>query len=306
VRRFIAPTPLIAWPLLRERTGAKVHVKHENHTAVGAFKVRGGIVYVDWLRRTQPHVRGIVTATRGNHGQSIAFAASRAGLAAVVVVPHGNSIEKNEAMRALGAEMVVAGHDYQAAREHAALLAAERGYDFLGPFNEQLVRGVASYALELFSSGVAFDTVYVPIGMGSGICGLIAARDALGLSTEIVGVVSDAAPAYALSFERGAPVATASADTFVDGVACRSPDAAAVASIVAGAARIVRASDAAVAEAMRAYFHDTHNVAEPAGAIALAALLHERETMRGKTVALILSGGNVDAGVYADVLSGKR
>ncbi len=306
MRRYVAPTPLISWPLLCERTGASVHVKHENHTPVGAFKVRGGIVYVDWLRRTKPEVRGIVTATRGNHGQSVAFAASRAGLAATVVVPHGNSVEKNEAMRALGAELIVAGHDYQAAREHAQTLAAERGYEFLGPFNEQLVLGVASYALELFSSGVAFDTVYVPIGMGSGICGLIAARDALGLATEIVGVVSDAAPAYALSFERGEPVATASAGTFVDGVACRVPDADAVARIVAGAARIVRASDAGVAEAMRAYFHDTHNVAEPAGAIALAALLSERDAMRGKTVALILSGGNVDAALYVEVLSGVR
>jgi threonine dehydratase len=300
------PTPLIAWPLLCERTGANVRVKHENHTAVGAFKVRGGIVYVDWLKRTKPDVRGIVTATRGNHGQSIAFAASRAGLAATVVVPHGNSADKNDAMRALGAEVIVAGHDYQAAREYAAALAGERSHEFLGPFNEQLVLGVASYALELFSSGIAFDAVYVPIGMGSGICGLIAARDALGLSTEIVGVVSDAAPAYALSFERGEPVETASAETFVDGVACRVPDPAALAAILKGAARIVRASDAAVAAAMRAYFHDTHNVAEPAGAIALAALLLEREAMRGKTVALILSGGNVDAGLYVDVLSGKR
>jgi threonine dehydratase len=302
----VAPTPLISWPLLCERTGATVHVKHENHTPVGAFKVRGGIVYVDWLRRTKPEARGIVTATRGNHGQSVAYAASRAGLAATVVVPHGNSVEKNEAMRALGAELIVAGHDYQAAREHAQALAAARGYEFLGPFNEQLVLGVASYALELFSSGVAFDTVYVPIGMGSGICGLIAARDALGLATEIVGVVSDAAPAYALSFERGEPVVTASAGTFVDGVACRVPDADAVAQISAGAARVVRASDAGVAEAMRAYFHDTHNVAEPAGAIALAALLREREAMRGKTVALILSGGNVDAALYVEVLSGLR
>jgi threonine dehydratase len=306
VHEFVPPTPLVSWPLLCERTGANVHVKHENHTPVGAFKVRGGIVFVDRLVREKPHVRGIATATRGNHGQSVAFAASRAGLAATVVVPRGNSVEKNEAMRALGAELIVAGHDYQAAREHAEALAAERGYEFLGPFNEQLVLGVASYALELFGSGVAFDTVYVPIGMGSGICGLIAARDALGLSTEIVGVVSDEAPAYALSFERGVPVETPSAQTFVDGVACRVPDPIAVASIVAGAARIVRSSDADVAQAMRAYFHDTHNVAEPAGAIPLAALLREREEMRGKTVALILSGGNVDAGVYVDVLSGRR
>lgn len=306
VHRYVAPTPLVSWPLLCERTGANAYVKHENHTPVGAFKVRGGIVYVDWLRRAKPHVRGIATATRGNHGQSVAFAAARAGLAAAIVVPHGNSVEKNEAMRALGAELIVAGHDYQAARKHAEAVAAERGFEFLGPINEQLVLGVASYALELFGSGIAFDAVYVPIGMGSGICGLIAARDALELTTEIVGVVAEGAPAYALSFERGFPVETPSVDTFVDGVACRVPDSDAVASIVAGAARIVRASDAEVGAAMRAYFRDTHNVAEPAGAIALAALLQESEAMRGKTVALILSGENVDVDVYVDVLSGKR
>ncbi len=302
VHGAFGPTPLIAWPLLGERTGARVHVKHENHTPIGAFKIRGGIVLIDWLQRNHAAVRGVVTATRGNHGQSIAFAARRAGLTATIVVPHGNSVEKNAAMRALGAELIVAGHDFQAAREHAEALAHERRLFMIGPFHRELVRGVGTYAIELFEAGIGFDTVYVPIGQGSGICGLVNARDALRLTTKIVGVVAERAPAYARSFERRAVVSTESADTFIDGVACRIPEAAAVATIVRGVDRVVEVSEADAVAAMRAYFSDTHNVAEPAGAIPLAALLRERERMQGRTVGLVLTGGNVDRDVFARVL----
>jgi threonine dehydratase len=297
------PTPQIRWPLVCERTGAEVWIKHENHTPLGAFKVRGGLVYMENLRRTEPAVRGVITATRGNHGQSVAFAAARAGLRAVIVVPHGNSREKNAAMRSLGAQLVEHGDDFQEAFEYAGGMAAADSLHFVRSFDSALISGVASYALELFEAVPGLDTVYVPIGMGSGICGTIAARNALGLKTEIVGVVSAGAPAYGLSFAAGRPVATARADTFADGMACRTPDADAVRMIVEGAARVVTVDDERIREAMRCLFSDTHNVAEGAGAAALAALLEERDRMAGRRVALVLSGGNVDREVYAGILN---
>jgi threonine dehydratase len=298
----LAPTPQYAWPLLAERTGAEVWVKHENHTPVGAFKVRGGLVFMaDYAARGER--RGVITATRGNHGQSIAFAAARAGVRATIVVPEGNSVEKNAAMRALGGDLVVHGHDFQAAAEHARALAAERGLFMLPSFHALLVAGVGTYAMELLRAVPDLDTVYVPIGLGSGICGLISARDALGLGTRIVGVVAEGAPCYALSFEAGEPVSTNSADTMADGMACRVPVPEALETIRAGADRIVRVSDAEIGRAMRAYFEDTHNVAEGAGAGPLAALVKEREAMRGRKVGLILSGGNIDRALYARVLA---
>ncbi len=302
VREVVPPTPQHRWPLLCARSGAEVWVKHENHTPIGAFKLRGGVVFMDRLRRAQPEVAGVVAATRGNHGQSVTLAARRAGLAAVIVVPHGNSIEKNAAMRALGAELVEHGHDFQAALEHAEGLAAARRLTMLPSFHRWLVEGVASYGLELFRALPDLDAVYVPIGLGSGICGTIAARDALGARAEIVGVVAENAPAYALSFAAKAPVSTNSADTLADGMACRVPAAEAVARINRGAARIVRVSEAEIKAAMRAYFTDTHNVAEGAGAAPLAALLQERQRMRGKTVALVLSGGNIDLALFRQIL----
>ena len=211
------PTPQYAWPLLAGRTGCEVWVKHENHTPTGAFKVRGGLVYMDRLKRDGREVAGVISATRGNHGQSIALAAARAGIAATIVVPEGNSVEKNAAMRAFGAELVEAGHDFDAARETAMQLAGERGLSMVPSFHRDLVCGVATYALELFRAAPLLDTVYVPIGLGSGICGTIAMRDALGLSTKVVGVVSTEAPAYALSFAAGKVVPTNSADTMADG-----------------------------------------------------------------------------------------
>ncbi len=303
VRAAMPPTPQYAWPLLAERTGCDVWVKHENHTPTGAFKVRGGLVYVDGLRRTRPEVRGLVTATRGNHGQSIPYAARGTGIAVTVCVPHGNSVEKNAAMRAFGAELIEAGRDFDEAKARAAQLAAERGLEFVPSYHPDLVRGVATYALELFGAVPDLDTVYVPIGMGSGICGLIRTRDLLGLQTRIVGVVSAHAPAMALSLEAGHIVTTDTADTFADGMACRVPDPGAFAAIQAGADRVVQVTDAEVAAAMRALWTDTHNLAEGAGAAALAALMQEREAMRGRRVAVILCGGNVDLAVAQRVLA---
>lgn len=303
VRAVVPPTPQYCWPLLSARVGAEIWVKHENHTPLGAFKVRGGVVYMAGLRAARPDLNGVIAATRGNHGQSIAFAARRAGLAAAIVVPHGNSAEKNAAMRALGAELIEHGGDFQAAFEHAQRLADERNLFFVASFAPDLVRGVASYALELFRGAGALDRVYVPIGLGSGICGVIAARDALGLKTEVVGVVAEQAAAYALSFEARAPVSTNSAETIADGMACRVPNADALGMIWRGASSIVTVGESEIRAAMRHYFTDTHNVAEGAGAAPLAAALKERARNAGKRIGLILSGGNVDRTTFAAVLA---
>ena len=303
VGRWVPPTPQYVWPLLAEHVGAEVWVKHENHTPIGAFKLRGGLVYLDDLKRSRPDVRGVVTATRGNHGQSIAYAASRLGFAATIVVPHGNSIEKNKAMAAFGAKLIEVGHDFQAAYEHAIGLADREKLHIVRTYHPMLVAGVASYGLELFRAVADIDIVYVPIGQGSGISGVMAARDALGLKAEVVGVVAENAAAYALSFAAGKPVSTNSADTIADGLAVRVPDEAAVAAIRKGAARIVTISEAEIRRAMRIMFTDTHNVAEGAGAAALAAALKERGRLAGKRVALIQSGGNIDRALFAEILT---
>ncbi len=304
VRRWVPPTPQYPWPLLGEVVDAQVWVKHENHTPTGAFKVRGGLVYADRLRTQRPQVTGIVSATRGNHGQSLAYAGTAAGLDVTIVVPRGNSPDKNAAMRGFGATVVEHGHDFQAAREYSVELAAERGLEAVPAYHPDLVLGVATYAHELFAGAGELDTVYVPVGMGSGISGLMRMRDLLGLRTEIVGVVAARAPAYSRSFAAGRAVPTDAADTFVDGVACRVPDTDAVRLINAGAARIVEVSEDATAEAIRVLFATTHNAAEPAGAIALAGLLAERELVHGRRVAVIQTGGNIDTAMFADVLAG--
>ena len=303
VHRVIPPTPQYCWPLLSRRIGGELWVKHENHTPIGAFKLRGGLVYLDDLKRREPDIRGVVTATRGNHGQSIAYAAARLGLAATIVVPYGNSVEKNRAMAAFGGRLVEAGHDFQAAYEYAVGVAERDGLHLVRSYDPLLVRGVASYGLELFRAVPNLDTVYVPIGLGSGISGVIAARAALGCRAEIVGVVAAEAPAYALSFAAGRPVATNSADTLADGLAVRVPDAQALDIIRSGAARIVTVSEAEIRHAMRVLFADTHNVAEGAGAAALAAVLQERNRLAGKQVAVIQTGGNVDRSLFAEVLA---
>ena len=293
-------TPQYAWPLLAARTGAEVWVKHENHTPTGAFKLRGGLVYLERLKRERPEVRGVVSATRGNHGQSLAYAGARFGVPVTIVVPVGNSVEKNAAMRAQGARLVEAGADFDAARAVAAEMAAAEGLEFAPSFAPDLVRGVATYALELFRAVPKLDALYVPIGLGSGICGCILARDLLGLETEIIGVQSTGAAAYALSFAAGQVVTTAAAITHADGMATRIPDPGAFEIIRRGAARVVTVTDDEVAAAIRAYWQDTHNLAEGAGAAPLAALLQERERMAGKRVATILCGGNIDLALFRD------
>lgn len=297
------PTPQYRWPLIDERAGTEVWVKHENHAPFGAFKVRGGLVYFDHLRRTEPHIAGVVCATRGNHGQSVAFAARRNGLRVAVVVPHGNSVEKNAAMRALGAELIEAGHDFQAAVEVSAQLAAERGWHRMPSFHTRLVQGVGTYALELFRGAPSLDVVYVPVGLGSGICGVIAARDALGLRTKVVGVVSEGAPAFALSLAGHRLIEHDVSTRIADGMACRTPNPEALEFITRGVDHIVRVTDAEVESAMRALFADAHTVAEGAGAAALAALLQERDLVRDRRTAVVLTGGNVDSSVFARVLA---
>lgn len=298
VHGVFPPTPQYAWPLLAARSGAEVWVKHENHTPTGAFKVRGGLVYMDRLARERPAVPGVVSATRGNHGQSLAYAGRRSGVQVTIVVPRGNSTEKNAAMRAQGATLIEHGEDFDAAREEAMRLADTQGLEFAPSFAPDLVRGVATYALELFRAAPALDALYVPIGLGSGICGCIMARDLLGLSTEIIGVQSTAADSYARSMAAGRVVTTETAHTRADGMATRVPDAGALAIIMRGAARIVTVSDEAVAAAIRAYWQDTHNLAEGAGAAPLAALMQERARMRGRRVATILCGGNIDLDLF--------
>jgi len=302
VHAVMPPTPQYSWPLLSARAGCEVWVKHENHTPVGAFKVRGGVVFMDDLAANGKPA-GIITATRGNHGQSIAFAARRAGIHAVIVVPEGNSVEKNAAMQSLGAELVVHGHDFQAAFEYARDRASADGLTMGPSFDPRLIRGVGTYGLEFLRAVPDLDVVYVPIGLGSGICGLISARDGLGLATAIVGVVAEGAPSYALSFEAGKPVSTNAAETMADGVACRVPIPEAVETITRGADRVVRVSDDEIKAAMRAYFSDTHNVIEGAGAAPLAAVLKERDDLAGRKVGVVASGGNIDLALFRDVLN---
>ncbi len=301
VHAAMAPTPQYCWPLLSRRVGSEVWVKHENHTPTGAFKLRGGLVLLERLKRERPDLPGVVSATRGNHGQSLAYAGRRHGVRTVIVVPHGNSRDKNAAMRAWGAELVEHGRDFDEARLHAAKLAAEQGLEFIGPFMPDLVAGVGSYAMELYRGAPALDAVYAPIGCGSGICGLIAWRDALGLATRIIGVVSAHADCYAQSFEAGRSIETETANTFADGMAVRVPVPEALQAIRAGAERVVRVTDGEVKAAMRHFFHDTHNLVEGAGAAALAALMKDPER-KGERFAVIASGGNIDREMYIEAL----
>jgi threonine dehydratase len=305
VRAAVPATPQYAWPLLKAATGVDVVVKHENHTPIGAFKARGGLVYVDRLKRARPDVAGIVSATTGNHGQSLAFAGRRLGLKVTIVVPFGNSIEKNAAMRAFGAELIEHGRDFDEAKDRAGDIAAERGLAFAPSFHRDLVVGVATYAHELLTARADLDVAYVPIGLGSGISGMIGMRDALGLKTAIVGVVAQRANAYRLSVEAGRAVPTNSAATFAEGVAVRVPDPEALAVIARGAARIVEVSEDEIAEAIRVMFSATHSLAEGAGAAALAALIKERATLQGRRAAVILTGQNIDRATMQTVLKGE-
>jgi threonine dehydratase len=304
VRTAVPPTPQYAWPLLKAATGVDVVVKHENHTPTGAFKVRGGLVYIDRLKRARPEVAGIVSATTGNHGQSLAFAGQRLGLAVTIVVPFGNSPDKNAAMRAFGAELIEHGRDFDEAKDYAAIIAGERGLEFAPSYHRDLVIGVATYAHELFTTCAGLDVAYVPIGLGSGISGLIGVRDAFGLKTEIVGVVAERASAYRLSVEAGRVVPTNSAQTFAEGMAVRVPDPQALDIIRRGAARIVEVSEDEIAEAIRVMFAATHSLPEGAGAAALAALIKERTALTGRRAAMVLSGQNFDRTMAQTLLNG--
>ncbi len=306
VYRTMLPTPQYCWPLLCERLGTEVWVKHENQTPTGAFKARTALVYVDELMRREPTTRGLITATRGNHGQAVALAAKHHRLPATILVPHGNSREKNAAMRAQGATLVEYGEDYQAARERAMAIGAEQGLHMVPPYHYDILRGVATYWLELFITVTNIDIAYVPIGMGSGICSAVAVRNGLGLGTKLVGVVSLHAPSYAESFEQGKVVEAPSTTILADGMACRKPDEEALSTLLGNVDHVVRVSDREVEAAMRHMFTDTHNIVEGAGAAALAAALSEREQLQGQRVAIVASGSNVDREVFLKVLQGQN
>jgi threonine dehydratase len=288
-------TPQYHWPLLSERLGAACWVKHENHTPVGAFKIRGGLTYFDQLAQRGELPREVISATRGNHGQSMGWAARKHGVACTIVVPQGNSLEKNAAMRALGVTLVECGSDFQEAREYAMQLAGERGAHMVPSFHFDLLRGVSTYWWEFLRAVPQLDVVYVPIGQGSGACSAIAAKLALGHGVRIVGVVSSHATTYADSVAAGRVVEAPVTTQLADGMACRVADA--------HIDHIVQVSDGEVGAAMHALFTDTHNVAEGAGAAALAAALQERDALAGQVVGLALTGGNVDADVFAGVLT---
>lgn len=304
VGSFMVPTPAYAWPLLAESIGARVWVKHEGATPTGAFKIRGGLVFTDWLRREHGEVTGMVSATTGNHGQSLALAGRLHGLDVAIVVPEGNSVEKNAAMRSFGAELIEHGRDFQQAREFSALIAEERGWELIPAFHPELVRGVATAAAELFEVAGNLDALFVPIGMGSGIVAAIAVRDLLGLDTEIIGVVASGAPAMARSFAAGRIEETEQVETFADGVATRRPDPTAFEAILRGAARIETVSEDDMADAIRLMYRSTHHMACGAGAAGLAALCNERERWRGKTVAVMHTSSNIDLAKAAVVLNG--
>jgi len=303
VYRNMPATPQYRWPLLEERLGAEAWIKHENHSPVGAFKLRGALVYLDCLKQTQPELDGVVAATRGNHGQGVGMAARLLGLKAVIVVPHGNSLEKNRAMRAQGVELVEHGDDFQESLEYAAVLARERGLAMVDSFHERLVMGTATYALEFFEAVPTLEAIYVPIGLGSSICGVAAARSALGQKMKIVGVVAAESPSYALSFEQRTIVESASRTAIADGLACRAPNALAMDVIWSHVSDVVRVTDAEIAEAMRAYYQDTHNLAEGAGAAALAGALQQKNQFDGKRIGIVLTGGNVDRELYQRILA---
>ena len=304
IESVIPPTPQFSWPLLNARLGAELWVKHENHTAVGAFKIRGAYHYLSRLRSREPALRGVIAATRGNFGQAVAFAAARLGLAATIVTPHGNSVEKNLAMRALGAELIEHGPDFQAALDHAEQLARDRRLHYVPSYHRDLVCGNAVSALDFLRHAPPLDRVYAPIGLGSCLCALLAARDALGLPTEIVGVAADRAPAHALSFAQRRPVSHPAATRIADGMASSRPVPEALDHMLAGVARLVCVTDDEIEAAMRAYFSDTHNLAEGAAGAGLAAVLQERAQLAGRRIGVVFTGGNVDAAVFARVLAG--
>lgn len=305
IYNYLSPTPQIHWPLLSERCGCEVWTKHENHLPTGSFKVRGGLCYIENLINTERNVPGVVSATRGNHGQSVAFAAKIKNIKSKLVVPYKNSPSKNRSMRGYGADLIEHGNDFDAAFEYALSIAEKNGLHLIPTFHPLLVQGVGTYSVELLNAVPDLDTVYVPIGLGSGICGMIAARNALNLKTEVVGVVSEKAPTYALSFKNKKLEQTSSCNTMADGIAVRIPNELALKSILEGVARIVTVSDEEIFDAIRFFYTDTHNIAEGAGASPLAALLKEKNRMLGKKAGVVLSGGNLDHDLLIRALRGE-
>jgi len=303
VYSVMPPTPQFVWPLLSERLGTELWIKHENHTPIGAFKARTAVVYAAELFRANSHITGLVTATRGNHGQSVALAARRFGVTANIVVPRGNSGEKNAAMRSQGGTLIEFGDDFQESKEHAQRLAAQHGWQFVPSYHRDIVKGVATYWLEFFSAVPNLDVVYVPIGQGSGICSCAAVRNGLNLKTEIIGVVAEGAPAYALSFDAGRKIAAPVTTVLADGMACRVPDDASLPVVFQNVHHIVQVSEEEIRHAMKAIFTDTHNVAEGAGAAGLAAAMKEKSILQGKRVGTVITGGNVDHDVFAKVIA---
>ncbi len=303
IYRTIPATPQLSWPLLNQRLGCEAWVKHENHSPVGAFKIRGALLYVEWLKKNHPETKGVVAATRGNHGQGVAFAARKHNLTAVIVVPHGNSVEKNKAMRAQGAELIEHGADFQESLEFARKLAVERSFPLVDSFHPQLVLGTSTFAMELFNATPELDTVFVPIGLGSSISGVVAARNALGLKTRIVGVVASASPSYLLSYQAGTVVEAPAVSQIADGLSCRRPNEEALEIIRAQVAEIIEVTDAEIATAIRAYLEDTHNLSEGAGAASLGGALKQKSEVAGKRIGMILTGGNIDQSLLTTVLN---
>ena len=303
IRPFVSPTPCYSWPQLSQIAGCQVWTKHENHTPVGAFKMRGGLLYLDELRKSQPDVAGVIAASTGNHGQSVAFAARQYGVKALIVVPHGNNPEKNRAMRALGAELIEHGREFQEALEHSRELAATQQLHPMPSFHPWLVRGVATYALEFFRAAPPLDVVFVSIGLGSGACGMIAAREALGLKTRIVGVVSTHAPAYALSFQQRKFITQSSKTRVAEGAACSTPNELALDWLTKYLDDIITITDDEALDAMRELFIATHNVAEGAGALGWAAIKKQRDALRGHRVGFVLSGGNASTALLTEALT---
>lgn len=304
IRPHVPATPTYRWPLLEQGLGCELWLKHENHTPVGAFKIRGGLVYMDELKRQQPEVRGVIAATTGNHGQSIAFAARQNGLRAVIVVPHGNNPGKNNAMRSLGAELVEHGREFQEALEFSRELATKEGLHAIPSFHPWLVRGVATYALEMFRSMPEPDVVFVPIGLGSGFCGIAAAREALGLKTRIIGVVSEHAPAYALSFQQGRFIEQPSTTRVAEGVACKTPNREALEHVTHHAHDVVTVNDDEALAAMREIIQATHNIAEGSGALAYAAMKKQADQWKDRRAGCVLTGGNASMEMLTKAFAG--
>lgn len=302
VYREFQATPQYRWGLSSQRLGTDCWIKHENHTPVGAFKIRGGLTYFDALEKSGALPREVISATRGNHGQSIGWAARAHGVACTIVVPLGNSLEKNAAMRALGVTLIEQGQDFQESREFAIALAAQRGAHMVPSFHSDLLSGVATYWWEFMQAVPQLDVVYVPIGQGSGACAAIAARLALRRTLRIVGVVSAHATTYADSLAAGHVVEAPVTTQLADGMACRIADPAALEILAPHLDHIVKVTDDEVAQAMRALYADTHNVAEGAGAASFAAAMQEKGRLKGQVVGTVMSGGNVDSATLARVL----